>query len=129
MPPLISITERTFHRCFLPSFSSFGGGVSEEKIKMWKVNVRQTPSDGKSSHSCNGYYEFLFSHWYSGKGFGATIPLLIWADLKLLVFFLFFNIIFFLLKFVHLLVKKNIEYLYLILASLALVENDVIYSY
>jgi hypothetical protein len=26
--------ERTFHRCFLPSFSSIGGGVSEEKIKM-----------------------------------------------------------------------------------------------
>ena len=25
-------------------------GVSEEKIKMWKVNGRQTPSDGKSSH-------------------------------------------------------------------------------
>ena len=25
-------------------------GVSEEKIKMWKVNRRQTPSDGKSSH-------------------------------------------------------------------------------
>jgi hypothetical protein len=44
-------------RCFLPSFSSFGLGVSEEKIKMWKVNRRQTtddarrtPSDGKSSH-------------------------------------------------------------------------------
>jgi hypothetical protein len=33
---------RTFHRCFLPSFSSFGRGVSEEKIKMWKVNGRQT---------------------------------------------------------------------------------------
>ena len=32
--------ERTFHRCFLPSFSSFGGEVSEEKIKMWKVNGR-----------------------------------------------------------------------------------------
>jgi hypothetical protein len=42
--------SRTFHRWFLPSFSSFGQGVSEEKIKMWKVNVRQTPSDGKSSH-------------------------------------------------------------------------------
>ena len=28
---------------FLPSFSSFGWGVSEEKIKMWKVNRRQTP--------------------------------------------------------------------------------------
>jgi hypothetical protein len=25
---------RTFHRCFLPSFSSFGYGVSEDKIKM-----------------------------------------------------------------------------------------------
>jgi hypothetical protein len=26
--------ERTFHRCFLLNFSSFGGSVSEEKIKM-----------------------------------------------------------------------------------------------
>ena len=26
--------ERTFHRCFPPSLTSFGGGVSEEKIKM-----------------------------------------------------------------------------------------------
>ena len=26
--------ERTFHRCFLPNFSSFGREVSEEKIKM-----------------------------------------------------------------------------------------------
>jgi hypothetical protein len=42
--------ERTFHRCFLPSFSSFGWGFSEEKIKMWKVNRRRTPSDDKSSH-------------------------------------------------------------------------------
>ena len=37
---------RTFHRCFLPSFSSFG---KEEKIKMWKVNQRRMPNDGKSS--------------------------------------------------------------------------------
>jgi hypothetical protein len=42
--------QRTFHRCFLPSFSSFGWGVSEEKIKMWKINEQQMPSDGKSSH-------------------------------------------------------------------------------
>ena len=41
--------DRTFYRCFLPSFSSFGWRVSEEKIKMWKVNGRRTPSDGKSS--------------------------------------------------------------------------------
>jgi hypothetical protein len=34
--------ERTFHRCFLPSFTSFGWGVSEEKIQMWKVNEQQT---------------------------------------------------------------------------------------
>jgi hypothetical protein len=33
--------ERTFHRCFLPSFTSFGWAVSEEKIKMWKVDGRQ----------------------------------------------------------------------------------------
>jgi hypothetical protein len=30
------------HRCFLPSFSSFGWGFSEEKIKMWKLNGWQT---------------------------------------------------------------------------------------
>ena len=41
--------QRTFHRCFLPSFNSFGREVSE-KIKMWKVNGRRMPSDGKSSH-------------------------------------------------------------------------------
>jgi hypothetical protein len=41
--------ERTFYRCFLPCFSSFGWGVSE-KIKIWKVNRRRMPSDGKSSH-------------------------------------------------------------------------------
>ena len=29
--------ERTLHRCFLPSFTSFDLGVSEEKIKMGKV--------------------------------------------------------------------------------------------
>ena len=34
--------ERTIHRCFLPSFNSFGREVLEEKIKMWKVNGRQT---------------------------------------------------------------------------------------
>ena len=33
--------EKTFHRCFLPSFSLFGWEVSEEKIKMRKVNGRQ----------------------------------------------------------------------------------------
>ena len=26
--------ERTIHRCFIPIFTSFGRGVSEEKIKM-----------------------------------------------------------------------------------------------
>jgi hypothetical protein len=30
--------ERTFHKCFILSFSSFGWWVSEEKIKMLKFN-------------------------------------------------------------------------------------------
>jgi hypothetical protein len=38
--------ERIFHRFFLSSFSSFGWWVSEEKIKMWKVNRWQTKNDG-----------------------------------------------------------------------------------
>ena len=41
---------RTFHRCFLLNFRSIGFAVSEENIKMWEINARQTPSDGKSSH-------------------------------------------------------------------------------
>jgi hypothetical protein len=36
--PNVQSLERIFYRCFLPSFSSIGWGVSEEKIKMWKVN-------------------------------------------------------------------------------------------
>jgi hypothetical protein len=48
-------------RCFLPSFSSFGWGVSEEKIKMWKVNGRQV--DGKSSHCLwQGDLKMLFEN-------------------------------------------------------------------
>jgi hypothetical protein len=43
----VQYLERTFYRCFLPSFSSFGW-VSKEKIKMWKVNGRRMQSDGKS---------------------------------------------------------------------------------
>ena len=41
--PNVQSLERTFYRCFLPSFSSFGWEVSEEKIKMWKVNGRRMP--------------------------------------------------------------------------------------
>jgi hypothetical protein len=37
-----ALFREDFHRCFLPSFSSFGWGFSEEKIKMWKVNGWQT---------------------------------------------------------------------------------------
>ena len=52
-----------FHRCFLPSFSSYGWGVSEEKIKTWKVNGRQT-TDAK---------------WWQKL----TLPLARWANKKL----------------------------------------------
>jgi hypothetical protein len=51
--------ERTFHRCFLPSFTSFGWGVSEEKIKMWKVNGRQT-TDAK-------WWQKLTLPWWAKK--------------------------------------------------------------
>jgi hypothetical protein len=60
--------QRTFHRCFLPSFSSFGRGVSEEKIKMWKVNGRQM-TDGK---------------WWQKL----TLPLIRWAKNRWLLFLL-----------------------------------------
>ena len=33
--------QRTFHRCFLPSFSSFGHAVSEEKIFQKSTNQKQ----------------------------------------------------------------------------------------
>ena len=72
--------ERTFHRCFLPSFSSFGWEVSEEKIKMWKVNGRRTPSDGKSSRCLwQGELKITFHElrkdFLTGKQF--ILPLLI----------------------------------------------------
>jgi hypothetical protein len=41
--------ERTFHSCFLPSFSSF----QRRRLKCEKLTTDdewQTPSDGKSSH-------------------------------------------------------------------------------
>ena len=72
--------ERTFHRCFLPSFGSFGWEVSEEKIKMWKVNGRRTPSDGKSSRCLwQGELKITFhefrKEFLTGKQF--ILPLLI----------------------------------------------------
>jgi hypothetical protein len=33
--------ERTFHRCFLPSFGSFGQAVTEEKIFYKSTNQKQ----------------------------------------------------------------------------------------
>ena len=50
--------ERTFYRCFLPIFSSFGGGVSEEKIKMWKVS-RQQMTDAKLAKAHIAFEIFL----------------------------------------------------------------------
>ena len=44
--------ERTFHRCFLPSFTSFGWGFQRIRLKCEKLtdDRRRTPSNGKSSH-------------------------------------------------------------------------------
>jgi hypothetical protein len=40
------VLQRTFHRWFLLSCTSFGWSVSEEKIKMWKVSRWQTTEGG-----------------------------------------------------------------------------------
>ena len=37
---IVQSLEMTFYICFLPRVSSFGRGVSEENIKMSKVNGR-----------------------------------------------------------------------------------------
>ena len=48
--PCLLMDQAEMSNLYRGPSSSFGWGVSEEKIKMWKVNGRQTPSDGKSSH-------------------------------------------------------------------------------
>jgi hypothetical protein len=62
--------ERIFHRCFLPSFSSFGWGVSEEKIKMQKVNGRcdmrylnlaPVSHMAYAYHTCTAVWENIFN--------------------------------------------------------------------
>jgi hypothetical protein len=78
----VQTLERTFYRCFLPCFSSFGWGVSEEKVKMWKVNGRQT-TDAK---------------WWQKL----TLPLVRWVKYSYFHFFLAFK---------HLVIKyKSITY-------------------
>jgi hypothetical protein len=50
---------RTFHRCFLPSFGSFGQAVAEEKIFKESINQKQELSvaamfvngSGRNEHS------------------------------------------------------------------------------
>jgi hypothetical protein len=65
--------ERTFHRCFLQSFTSFGWGVSEENIKMWKVNRRQPTDDGRQTTDDRG--RKTDTKWW----LRLTLPLARWA--------------------------------------------------
>jgi hypothetical protein len=64
--------EGTFYRCFLPSFSSFGREVSEEKIKMWKVNGRRTTDDG-----CQVIAK---AHFAFGKDWNFTATIYRWSS-------------------------------------------------
>ena len=61
--------ERTFHRCFLPRFTSFGWEVSEEKIKMRKVNGRRTTDNRRRTTDAK---------WWQKH----TLPLARWAKKK-----------------------------------------------
>ena len=45
----VQFSQRTFHRCFLPSFHSFGETVSEEKIFQKSTNQK------KELHVCGGH--------------------------------------------------------------------------
>jgi hypothetical protein len=76
--------ERTFYRCFLPSFSSFGWGVSEEKFKMWKVKGRQT-TDAKwwqkltlplarIKHQYKSRYKIITNSWIFINHYFFRIP-------------------------------------------------------
>jgi hypothetical protein len=38
--------QRTFHRCYLPMFVSFGHAVSEKKIQMWNANRPRMTDNG-----------------------------------------------------------------------------------
>ena len=60
--------ERTFYRCFLPSFSSFGWGVSEEKFKMWKVKGRQT-TDAKWWQKLTLPWQGELKKWFNANTF------------------------------------------------------------
>jgi hypothetical protein len=59
--------QRIFHRCFLISFTSFDWGVSEEKIKMWIVNGRQTTNERRRTTDAKWWYKL-------------TLPLARWAN-------------------------------------------------
>ena len=57
--------QRTFHRCFLPSFISFGQAVSEEKLFQKSTNKKQelpimtamfVNGSKRNSHSCFLYH-------------------------------------------------------------------------
>ena len=80
-----------WHRCFLLSFSSFGWGVSEEKIKMWKANGWRRQAMAKAHIPVLDITSSFFPHSYSVEGFGATILLLILAELRLFFLFVFYK--------------------------------------
>ena len=70
--------ERTFHSCLLTSFTSFGWGVSEEKIKMWKVNGRRT-MDAK-------WWQKLTLHlarWANNSSL-STVKTIFWNELEMI---------------------------------------------
>jgi hypothetical protein len=72
-----NLYEGPFHKCFLPSFISFGWGVSEERIKMWKVN-----DDGRQTTDAKWWQKF-------------TLPLARWAKKIEIHVYIYYKCIFF----------------------------------
>jgi hypothetical protein len=58
---------RTFHRCFLPRFGSFGQAVSEEKIFFKWANQKQELPVAAMFVNGSGGNEQSLSDWLSSK--------------------------------------------------------------
>jgi hypothetical protein len=77
--------ERTFHRWFLTSFTAFDWGVSEEKIKMWKVNERRTTDDRRQTTDAKWWQKLTLplARWANNSSL-STVKTIFWNELEMI---------------------------------------------